>query len=286
MSKQKYYEENGYVIFESLIDVKKIDLFNQQIFQSFADKDIIYSQMDTQSDGPAQFTDEGFLINPIGDVHLCEYYDQNLATPNATVIDILSSKEIKSALDQLTGTAKHTVVMSMYFDKNAGTPAHQDWYYLDAERRGGITAAWIALEDIEESAGRFFVIPGTQKTFFELSKEQIKSSDAYENIIKNYVAENKGKIVAPALRKGDVLFWNSGTIHGSLRSNTNKFSRKSITAHYLPKDDIYVQNAYLKTHREIEGFDNNGIGFRLTNSVKEAFEDKGLKPRSLSSFDR
>ena len=41
------------------------------------------------------------------------------------------------------------MVMSMLFDQNAGTPAHQDCY-LDSLPHGNMTAAWIALEDITE----------------------------------------------------------------------------------------------------------------------------------------
>jgi phytanoyl-CoA dioxygenase PhyH len=50
------------------------------------------------------------------------------------------------------------------FDANTATPAHQDWWYLDSIPNGHLLAAWIALEDIEEDAGRFYVIPQTHKT--------------------------------------------------------------------------------------------------------------------------
>ena len=31
----------------------------------------------------------------------------------------------------------------------SGTPAHQDYYYLDSFPHGNMTTAWIALEDIK-----------------------------------------------------------------------------------------------------------------------------------------
>ena len=39
---------------------------------------------------------------------------------------------------------------------------------------------------------------------------------------------------APALSKGDVLFWAAKTIHGSLRTTQPTRSRRSFTAHFIP----------------------------------------------------
>jgi phytanoyl-CoA hydroxylase len=41
---------------------------------------------------------------------------------------------------------------------------------------------------------------------------------------------------APALKTGDVLFWNSRTIHGSLPTIDERYSRKSLTCHYVPQN--------------------------------------------------
>ena len=51
------------------------------------------------------------------------------------------------------------LVQSMYFEGNSATWEHQDTYYLDSEKIGSMVAGWIALEDIEADAGRFFVCP-------------------------------------------------------------------------------------------------------------------------------
>ena len=42
----------------------------------------------------------------------------------------------------------------MLFEGNPTTWPHQDTYYLDSERIGGMTAAWIAVEDIKPGAGK------------------------------------------------------------------------------------------------------------------------------------
>jgi phytanoyl-CoA hydroxylase len=43
------------------------------------------------------------------------------------------------------------------------------------------------------------------------------------------------------LHKGDVLFWTSRTIHGSLPARERGVSRASLTAHYLRDSDEMLQ---------------------------------------------
>jgi phytanoyl-CoA hydroxylase len=54
------------------------------------------------------------------------------------------------------------------------------------------------------------------------------------NMIARYFEAHKDQVHAPPLQKGDVLFWSSRIIHGSLPTKNTSFSRKSLTAHYLP----------------------------------------------------
>ncbi|MBS0471127.1 MAG: hypothetical protein JSR60_08655 [Proteobacteria bacterium] len=46
---------------------------------------------------------------------------------------------------------------------------------------------------------------------------------------------------APALAKGDVLFWNALTVHGSLPTTQPEHSRRSFTAHFIPKSQKFLQ---------------------------------------------
>jgi phytanoyl-CoA hydroxylase len=45
----------------------------------------------------------------------------------------------------------------------------------------------------------------------------------------------------PALRAGDVVFWNSKTIHGSVETTKPSSSRSSFTAHFLPETSRFLQ---------------------------------------------
>jgi phytanoyl-CoA hydroxylase len=136
------------------------------------------------------------------------------------------------------------LVQSMYFEGNPATWAHQDTYYLDAEEVGRMTAAWIAVEDIDDGAGRFFIYPGSHR--IDLEKNSGEMNIAFNHarykqhvleIIERYGLECR----TPALRAGDVLFWNSKTIHGSVVTTKPSASRSSFTAHFLPEASRFLQ---------------------------------------------
>jgi ectoine hydroxylase-related dioxygenase (phytanoyl-CoA dioxygenase family) len=66
--------------------------------------------------------------------------------------------------------------------------------------------AWIALEDIEEDGGRFYVIPQTHKTVMH---ESGMPHSVWLVRMKEYGDTHADKVFAPELKKGDVVFWNS-----------------------------------------------------------------------------
>jgi phytanoyl-CoA hydroxylase len=146
--------------------------------------------------------------------------------------DILCGTGVQSALREITQSEQHNVVQSMMFDQNTNTPAHQDWYYLDSMPNGHLLAGWFALEDIHEDAGRFFVVPGSHQLPFV--DDNSLDINAYMKKVDEWYASHSHQLHAPALSKGDALFWNSRTVHGSLPTRDDRHSRMSVTAHYLP----------------------------------------------------
>ena len=75
-------------------------------------------------------------------------------------------------------------------------------------------------------------------------------------------------IKAPYLNSGDMLFWNSWTIHGSIDSQSKTFSRSSITMHAIPEN-----HKFLQFHSRKMDLQTNDLG----NSVI-------YRPKDLSKF--
>lgn len=281
------YQENGYVLVRNLVDIESIDRFIDSFKHELLENDnLSLPRMDSQETQEYGNLEQknGYLQHPIGDIHLMGIIEPSLKETCDLALEIITSNSIQGCLKDIHSSDEYSLVMSMFFDQNRGTPAHQDLYYLDSLPHGNLTAVWIALEDIDKRAGRFYVIPKSQNHFFELSLDEKKFSDKYEKIVYDFIVEEDLQVYAPALKKGDVIFWNSGTIHGSLKTLDENFSRKSFTAHFVPKTHKYVQNRYTDKIRNTEGFIYNNVQCKITNSIKKKLSDKNLVARSIESF--
>ena len=168
----------------------------------------------------------------------------------------------------------------MYFEGNSATSEHQDTYYLDSEKIGTLTAGWVALEEIKADAGRFFIFEGSHTVdITKLSNyEKILSNhDNYVDELISVCEKNNFKPKAPLLNKGDVLFWNSKTLHGSLNSQSKLYSRSSITFHAIPNKHRFLHwhKHYIET---------------LTDNLGESFiyrrkDQKLLKNRIIFNWN-
>ena len=91
--------------------------------------------------------------------------------------------------------------------------------------------------------------------------------------IKEFFTANQDDIKAPAMKKGDVLFWNSKTVHGALPTQDQHFSRKSLTAHYIPSHyqfgNLFTTKDYI-AYQSYNGvkFYRNQPDYSFANSVK------------------
>ena len=238
---KEYYDKNGYVIFEKLINQEYCDLIRynwDKYIKNYKGK--IYRQTGGKAE-KNQLNEKNWIMNPVLNI-------QSLETKKFKEFkifiekNIFNSSSLSSVLENFFNQ-KPKIIQSMYFEGNSATEEHQDTYFLDSNNIGALAAAWIALEEIKADAGRFFVINGSHKI-------DLKSSKFYKDILSNhdeYIQDMISKsfslglkIKAPYLNKGDVLFWNSKTIHGSLDSQSNTNSRSSITLHAIPENHKFL----------------------------------------------
>jgi len=227
------FGENGYCIVRGLIPAADVDrllaLYRRDLLPS---SHPFYRQSTGRWERNIR-NEHGYVQNSFLDIH--DY--RMFAEFSAAARDIFCSTEMQRVLAEVTGRGAHRLVQSMFFDQNTATEAHQDRYYLDSVPGGELLAGWFALEDIEERAGRFFIVPGSHRVEFSLTPAQLNDNDRYLRYMAEWMAGREP--VAPALKKGDVLFWSSATVHGSLPTQDASFSRRSLTAHYLPVNARY-----------------------------------------------
>ena len=153
----------------------------------------------------------------------------------------------------------------MYFEGNSATWAHQDAYYLDSAEPGGMTGAWIALEDIAPGAGRFYVYPRSHLIDIAPNRGDLDIAFHHDRYKRTSVERNRRPrphaAGAPALCRGDVLFWSPKTIHGSHETTEPQHSRSSITAHLLAASSELLQ--FQRRRRRLAPVPINGVRVHL-----------------------
>ena len=289
-----YYLRNGYVVVNGCISLEDCDLITD-CWQNEIKKYRGY--LVRQSNSIPQkniFNSRNWIMNSLQNIQtlsqkklpkLRNLYDEKI------VDNVLISKMINAFLN----TSRSRIVQSMYFEGNTNTEPHQDSYYLDDEEIGRMAACWIALEDIDWNAGRFYVCPGSHlDDAFNTNKKEYLSKEInfvekIKTTLKNY------EIRAPFLKKGDILVWNSLTIHGSLPDVNAKNSRSSITTHFTTAgtkfrtyrnklNDLNVEKRkYIDIHRPYD-YDNFITRFKILISVKFPRLKKALKELYVRYF--
>ena len=229
---REQFEKDGYLVCEGIVSNEQIDPVLEQLDRLKGSKKSFYSQSSHAWCSMRDLSEHGFLNESIQSPSK----QHGLGGLRKAVIKLISASAITDELEELTGF--HTFVnwQNMLFDKSTGTIEHADTWYLDTDPVGYMVAAWIALEDIEEDAGRFFVIPKSHLLDIPYcdSTKGIEGHKKYARFIKDYCDSRGLTRHAPPLKKGDILFWGSRTIHGSHSQTNGCHSRKSVTAHYHP----------------------------------------------------
>jgi phytanoyl-CoA hydroxylase len=267
-SAREYYEENGYFVCRNLIRPELIDRLVARYHSDIVPARYPFFRQNTNAYEINKLTSHGYVQQSFLDIH--DY--QKFPDFSKCARDIYTDPAVRSALKDITGFDAFNLMQTMLFDANTETQPHQDWWYLDSVPHGHLLAGWFALEDIDERAGRFYVLPKSLRVNLHSDKPDLTHSEWLARVA-DYVKSNPQQVYAPALRKGDVLFWNSRTIHGALPTQDPRFSRKSLTAHYMPSElqfgNLFVIKDAIryKTYNGMQ-FYRNQPDYSLANKLK------------------
>jgi phytanoyl-CoA hydroxylase len=262
---RNYLLDNGYVVIRRAISPNVCDSLRDAFSKTVkASRGYIYRQT-TQNPERNSLNGCGFVMNPILNLQSLR---SDFAPLKSLAVMAFSSDTVK-AFTKTLFSEDAKLVQSMYFEGNSETWPHQDTYYLDSERIGTMVGAWYALEDINAGAGRFFVVPGTHKVDMVKNGGDVDvafNHDRYKSVVKRLISGGEFDFRAPCLAKGDVLFWNSRTIHGSLRTTRPQFSRSSLTAHYIPSSHRFLQ--FQSRIRSLHLREFNGMFFHCPKDME------------------
>jgi len=285
----RYLATHGYTVVRGLIP-EALCLRSMATFESGVKRYDGYLYRQTTANPELnELTAAGHVINPVLNV-------QDLATERflpfrSATLDVLTFAGAQEFLRLHYGEAAK-IVQTMYFEGNPATWAHQDTYYLDAEEIGTVVAGWFALEDIRPGAGRFFVYRDSHLVDMRKNGGDFDvafNHERYKKLVIGIVKERGLQCVAPALARGDVLFWSGKTIHGSLETVDLRSSRSSLTAHYIPESARFLQ--FQSRVKPLRLRDYNGMAVHHPKALDEASKRAVLKiettfPRSFRLLKR
>jgi phytanoyl-CoA hydroxylase len=270
------------VVFRGLIPYRKIDDLLELYKKTIVPSGYPFFRQNTNKYERNRLTEHGYVRQSFLDIHdYAKFQEFSYAAR-----EIYASDEMTGALKESTGFSSFNLMQSMLFDANTETVPHQDWWYLDSVPNGHLLAAWVALEDIDERAGRFYVIPRSMEVDL-LSDSPNLSHSRWLARVDDYFRKNQSRLRPADLGKGDVLFWNSRVIHGSLPTVDPAYSRKSITGHYLPSQykfgNLFTTKEFVN-YKIYNGmnFYRNQPDYSMTNSFKSRVKQAAYNsPRTL-----
>ena len=138
---------------------------------------------------------------------------------------------LQQCLNSILGHDPYAIQTMLYFKPPGarGQALHQDQYYLRAHP-GTSIAAWMALEETDETNGCLQLVPGTQDLPLVCPVEADESK-SFTSIV---IPLPKGMTPIPIkLAPGDILFFNGQIIHGSYPNSTSNRFRCALVGHYI-----------------------------------------------------
>lgn len=232
-----YYDREGYVVVRGLVPDAACDSLRAAFKREVSPSRDFFMRHGSSRPERHVFTEHGYMRYPLmnlQDLPAARYPDfQRFG------LDLLTHPNVQQVLSTLfDGPAK--LMHTMYFEGNQATEAHHDAYYIDSEEFGRMVGVWIALEDIQPGAGRFYVYPRSHLLEIPSKPPSNPNHHAYKQHVIRLITASGLECWAPALRKGDAIFWTGKTIHGSLQTLTPEYSRSSVTAHFIPRHHEFL----------------------------------------------
>jgi ectoine hydroxylase-related dioxygenase (phytanoyl-CoA dioxygenase family) len=161
---------------------------------------------------------------------------------------LLYLKPVIEALHQLTGEAD----LQVWHDQIQYKPPHhgginnwhQDAPYWPIIKPETPVTAWIALDDVDESNGCMWMVPGSHKWGNHIKLIEANPQEKFFEIGKDFTPPKDAEINKVELRpwpvkKGEVSFHHSMTWHGSHKNDSDR-PRRAIAIHVMTGKAVYV----------------------------------------------
>jgi phytanoyl-CoA hydroxylase len=226
---REHYERHGYVVLRALIEHSLIDRFLIEYERVKRSNTFIYNSQSIHRAIRPELNEHGFIRESIADPSRLGLFP---LFSNA-IKECIYHGAVSDALTALDGHERHVSWQDMFFDLSTGTIEHADTWYLDTDPPGSLVGAWFALENIEEQAGTFFVMPGSHR-IAPLDKAAYLDHEEFRTATQKMIERHGFEAQGMPIDKGDVILWHPFLVHGAFSNRDPRLSRKSFTSHFFP----------------------------------------------------
>ncbi len=234
-----HYHDNGYVLISGIFNNAEMD----ELEQAF--DGIIERRMSQQANLDAKWAGRwsiGQDSTPLIHTHDVQAY-------SATWARALFHPLLTEAMADLIGPnvmLHHTKLFQKPTEKGSGFPMHQDYPYFPHEQHT-MAAGIIYLRDTTEQMGCVRVVPGSHKLGpLPIHKENHGGPQDFYLDPDKYPLDDAQ--ACPA-RRGDVLFFNYLTIHGS-GINASDRVRKTVLVQFRDPADRPSNDQHSRSHAQ------------------------------------
>lgn len=189
------------------------------------------------------------LTKDLEDKNSCVIHTHNVHSFSAKILEMIQQKRFLDHVESLIGPdimLHHTKLFYKPPLIGSAFPLHQDWSYFPSEKNTMI-AAVIHLTDTSSEMGCIRLIPKSHKF------GQIKKSNGHKHIDQIHSKYTLEKALPITAKAGDVLFFHSCTIHGSLPNQDLKPRKTILIQLYSGKDKI-IKNDHTNVEIVLRGW--------------------------------
>jgi ectoine hydroxylase-related dioxygenase (phytanoyl-CoA dioxygenase family) len=272
---------DGYAVLEQAVPLEVVDRFRDDISNAFEHGD--ERLLIQRKAGESEPLTAGQPLERARVVDSYAFYESARET--------LFAKPIVEFLRTIF-EADPLLFQSLSFHKGSEQGMHQDTAYVVVSSPLRLSAAWVALEDVQPGSGELMYYRGSHRLPEYLFSGEYKhwnpERDGPEQHAEwarllNENAERLGMERQTFLaRKGDVLLWSADLAHGGSPVTDTSLTRRSLVGHFCPvgvEPNYYSYRADRRTQVPFGGGFYSSEYYELGG---EAPERKGILQRLLS----
>jgi hypothetical protein len=274
------FVRDGYAIFERGVPLEVVDRFREDISNAFEHGD---ERLVIQNPGGERNPlTAGMELEKTRVVDSYAFYE--------SARQALFAKPIVDFLRTIF-EADPLLFQSLSFHKGSQQGMHQDTAYVVVSSPLELSAAWIALEDVQEGSGELMYYRGSHRLPEYLFSGEYKhwnperdgpDQHAEWGRLLNENAERLGMERQTFLaRKGDVLLWSADLAHGGSPVTDPSLTRRSLVGHYCPDGVEPNYFSYRQDRRTRVPFGGGWYSSEHYELAPEAAAKKGLVQKLL-----